>query len=164
MSSIPRSGRRIPPENEFEQISIEKVGAVAYGTTNTSVADATWTKVDLDDVEFEDPDIVDADLPNNRMIVQKAGVYHVVAMINWQDSADWATGDYAQIAVYVNGSRAAEPRLRKVGTGYEGAYFPCILDLSEGDVVDMRAFQTSGVTIATYALQETQRLQVVRVG
>jgi len=130
----------------IEQLSTDQVGCYAYLGADQTISSGTITVVNLDSVQREDSEIFTIDTANHNIDVLVDGFFLLIAGVRWNSSADWTTGDQAFAHPFVNGSDTANDFFGlKTGTGYEGIHFSIMKWLTEGDTVDLRVRQDSGV-------------------
>ena len=132
-----------------EQASINQVAAKVFNeNTDTSVDNQDTTEVDWDTQGFEDDDVAEIDLDNNQITIQESGTYLLTAIITWQSSSNWSTGDRVRLIPEINGSELPPfiDRARKVGTESQSFDHTNIAKLSENDNVSISLWQDSGET------------------
>jgi len=140
----------VPGTSHFESLStdqatINELALVAEMTTNHSVPNNTPETLILDNIVFEDSNVVDADTSSGEITVQQGGGFVISAMGHWLSDSGWSVGDGAGIRVVAGGSIIAENDDRKRDTNDEARPIPArLVNLSANDVISLDAFQASG--------------------
>ena len=152
---------------EAEKASIDQVAAKVFNDDiDTSVDNTDTTEVDWDTIGFEDQDVVEIDLDNNQITIQESGTYLLTAIITWQSSSNWSTGDRVRLISEVNGSelRPFIDRGRKLGTEDQAFDHTNIAKLSENDNVSISVWQDSGETQSIFSRNTRNGLTLARLG
>lgn len=127
-------------------VYIGKAYALASGGTNWNVPDTTVTIVSLAVTGSLAGGFTFAGSPNYSLTVPVTGTYRVSAYILFSGNS---TGK-RDLFVYVNGAQDTRLSARSLAVGVNALPLIMTTDvaLSAGDVLDLRAAQTSGVTFA----------------
>lgn len=154
---------------EYESLSTDKVSirnqlvSVEMSSTQT-ISDATVTKIQFDAVNVDKLNAWDT--TNYNFTAPTDGKYLISSYVRWQGDTGWSTGDTASAGrVNVNGSLWFVPTFIKTGTGLEtSGIYGQVLKLASGDVVDVRAYQTSGAGKVIEGPTVRSNLVIGRIG
>jgi hypothetical protein len=117
------------------------VGASVYKSGNQSIANNTTTTITWDSEDFDTNAFHDNSTNNSRMTIPVgyAGKYSITGLVSWGSSA---TG-YRLVEIFKNGATAGF-----MWSGAMSAYYAVavikILNLAEGDYVEIKGYQNSG--------------------
>lgn len=115
-----------------------------HGVSDHTIPTGTLTKLSWENEGWNTGQDALVNLTNNRFDIQEDGVYEIKVLAVWDASADWTTGDRADLYIDVNGSHARRLRNSKSGTQNEHVEGSQILKLSSGDYVEIIVYQDSG--------------------
>jgi hypothetical protein len=117
------------------------VGASVYKTSNQSIANNTTTTITWDAEVFDTNAFHDNSTNNSRMTIPAgyAGKYAITGLVSWGSSA---TG-YRIVEIFKNGATNGFMWSGAMSQYYAVAAIK-ILDLAEGDYVEIKGYQNSG--------------------
>jgi len=138
--------------SESERVKIDNTGNVdfnkqsaagMYLSTNQNISAGTYTKINLDTVDFDRRN--EADTTNHRIVVNKSGIYIITAGITIDAKADYRFG----VAIYRNGS----PKARHIMSSKTSTIYltiSTILELDDDDYIEIYGYNeyTSDVTVS----------------
>lgn len=156
-----------PAGNEYTGSLEKPVGAsrISQDTTAQTVSSATTTKIQFDTVDWEDSNLLSADLTNNRLIAEKDGVYSFSAMIEWAGATGWSNGDEIHTRIITPSPTQALAVGMKVGTGKQsGPPASHIIRLTAGQAISLNTYQNSGAGKDTIATSQYCHLSGAYIG
>lgn len=135
---------RMSGQNRFRFLN-SAVRAAPIGTTD--VADSTLVAIPLDQEAFDTDTLHDNATNNTRLTAAIAGKYLIAAGINYPANA---TG-VRLLRVRLNGTDIMGDNIQDGLTSGNGnrMTFVLMVSLIAGDYIELMAFQTSGITLAT---------------
>ena len=84
---------------DVEEATIENLASkLSLTGSDQDIVDSANTQVEWDTIEFEDADIVEVDLENNKMTVRRSGTYFVTASVRWEPG-NFSDGDEIQLSL-----------------------------------------------------------------
>jgi len=145
-------------DGKVERASVMETPAltvVARYTTNAgqSIANATTTIVDFEDVTFDPSSAVTVGAAwKFTCPTGKAGIYHVEADATFASVA-WAAGNVAQLFLYKNNALYSVLRRKTLEgaiTFYNNVHGSDTVSLAVGDYIDIRTSQNTGGAVALH--------------
>jgi len=140
----------------------------AYRNTTQSIANNTWTAIQLNAEYFDDVPSGVTEMHNNstnntRITCRVNGVYHIVGNVQWENDA---TGD-RMTAIRLNGSTYVGLNTTRARvSGNTNVNVSTVIKMSAGDFVELMAYQDRGSSLnAVYdaSNQHATVMSVVRI-
>jgi len=148
---------------EAEQRSITNLAAQAYQTSEQTVSNSTETKVQWDASEFEDTSVIDVDITNNKLIVQKAGLYLIMAKITFKNLPN---DTFVLSSLNINGALVESNPNFYLGNQVQDTTHPvdAVERLSINDEIELFVDQRAGGDENTRAASQATNIKVVQLG
>ncbi len=129
--------------------------------TQTSISDNTYTALSFPNKTF-DTDSMWNSGQNDRLTIQTAGKYLIYGMVEW----DLSGIGVRSLSIHVN--NAVHPvGFERIGA-HSGVYhFMCVMavaNLSAGDYVQLKAYQTSGGSLTIYNEDGSPYFTAIKIG
>lgn len=135
------------------------------GSGGQTIPDDTDTVVEFDATSQEHTDVLSADLANDRIQVQRDGMYYISPHVLWNINAGgWSTGDGIYLKIRLNGSILEIDYKYKIGDASHRQSFSLVRTLSSGDTVSASVEQFSGVDQTIADGRYERRLEIFRIG
>ena len=154
------------PSLKTDEASIKNLAASATLSSDQAVGSGITTKLNLGTVLFEDEEVADINLSDNKITLQKDGKYALVAVASWAGDGNWSTGDAAKVRPAVDGATEHFGNQIKVGTGVQGVSTPpLIVEVTNPPTdIEIEVRQSSGDEQTINSGKRETRLMVWRVG
>lgn len=134
------------------------IGFSAKTAGVTSIPSSSLTQLSFTSVDFNDG----GGFSTNHFTAPSAGVYHFDAQVEW--NAFSSNNGWTELVVYLNGTQYIESDSKAVTTQtYTSNVVSTTIKLAAGDVVDVRAYQSSGVTVSLPAYNIDHRFSGYKV-
>ena len=146
-----------PPQPQF-------IGASAYRTVSQNISNATETALTFDAENYDTDSFHDNSTNNTRMTVPagKAGRYLITANTTFTNNATGQRIVYVYVnATHVNTTGPAIGGSASIDLGMTTTY---VANLAVNDIVEVRAYQNSGGTLAVFGLTTRSSFQVSYLG
>jgi len=149
-----------------DMATINQVAARGNLAADQTIGSGSVTTINLGNVYFEDTDVADVQMANNRIQIQEAGKYNVRGQFVYQATSGWSSGDRIVIRIRVNGSAVDELEIGHPGgsSNVPGVTAAVTEDLSDGDNVDFATYQDNGSDRTLKSGVDRTFLIITRVG
>lgn len=125
---------------EFQKIG--KGALVEKEGPDQAIGAAAWTKITWDTEIYDHEE--EFDLPNDRFIAARSGIYLIIANIGWTGVAN---GDTIYIAIYRNAASERESQ-NICATGDDQSFNTMVcLDLDEDDIIEIYVFTSAANSV-----------------
>lgn len=141
-----------------QDLSVSNVGAAVYASTNQTLSDRTFTKVQYDTENFDHRS--EFDTANHQFVPSQDGIYQISAAVRF----DTQTSGYRTICrINVNGTTVVE-NVATASNNNSTNNPQNTLALSSGDTVEISGFQQSGGSIDIKGDRKNTHLEAVKLG
>jgi len=121
--------------------------------------------LELDSTREHDTDTYTTDFGNNRVQLDKPGMYLITGAVQWDSDASWSTADTCSPRPVANGNIHNNGQYLKIGTADQQVPInPTPLTLAAGDTVACKVYQDSGGSRPIqHGLPERTGLVIIRL-
>ncbi|MHA1241087.1 MAG: C1q-like domain-containing protein [Promethearchaeota archaeon] len=118
-----------------------------YRSTDYNLSTIAWIIVDFDTIEIDLDD--NFNITTNRFNCSKAGYYLISGQVSYYP---YVVGEAVHVAIYKNSLiNKATNVVHASNTGIISASVVDVINMTEGDTIDLRVYHTSGVSETIYS-------------